>query len=94
MRQKTIQLYQGPLFKQHGLQVCACYRMLYVCRSLVLNGLSCVLGESPEKNRNRGTSGQVASPILRFFFLPTALPPSSGHPIDSTTMAAEGFHSL
>lgn len=51
MRQKTIQLYQGPLFKQHGLQMCACYRMLYVCRSLVLNGLSCVLGESPEKNR-------------------------------------------
>lgn len=38
----------GALLKQFVLQVYACYRMLSLPRSLALNSLTYVLGESPE----------------------------------------------
>lgn len=80
MRQKSIELYQRPVFKQHGLEVHACYRMLYVCRSLVPKSLGCWMKAQKlhSNQRNCGTWGQVANPILWFLSLANCLSPLLG----------------
>lgn len=77
MRQKSIELYQRPVFKQHGLEVRACYRMLYVCRSLVPNSLGCWV-KAQKLHSNQRNWGEVANPILWLLSLANHLSPLLG----------------